>query len=303
MAIQSVIALFASFSISMSVLETVSGVLDRLRTGETTVEDSEVIEIFKAETVTDLEEAISYGYPMPWLQEILNDETIPEEDRYWLDCRMRAAIAQALHLFFDREGYPVYVEASWIAPGERYWQENMMVRPILPGEETSQQMPDDSDFLDLLAEEARGQTQEAFSDGSPTLMSDPPGKVRNLYGEEVGVLAVVHKNLSLSRDASIGAIQSGGNIDAYWDRTPYACILYSDGSFVENPLEYLGQYRAAVSEDGSTVVFVLTRAPSITAAQQPVDAFFYDRDGNLTGKVTPPEQFSTNYTPQLSPSG
>lgn len=80
----------------------------------------EVIEIFRAETTEELEASITNGYPMPWLEEILNDESIHEEDRYWLDCRVRAIIAIDLHTFFDIEGNPITFEADWIMPGEHY---------------------------------------------------------------------------------------------------------------------------------------------------------------------------------------
>ena len=95
-------------------------------------DEYEVVELFRAETPEELEAALADGYPPPWLAEILQDETIPEEDRYWLDCRVRAVIAQDLHLFFDREGNPVHYDADWIAPGEEYWRECFLVNP--PGD-------------------------------------------------------------------------------------------------------------------------------------------------------------------------
>jgi hypothetical protein len=101
--------------------------------------DVQVTELFRAETPEDLEVALVDGYPMPWLAEVLADSTIPEEDRYWLDCRMRVAIAQELHLFFDLEGNRVEVEAEWIAPGEDYWRENMMVNLLEEGEAEEEQ--------------------------------------------------------------------------------------------------------------------------------------------------------------------
>jgi len=67
---------------------------------EQTASNIEVVEVFRAETPEELEVSLTDGYPMPWLEEILNNESIPEEDRYWLDCRVRAVIAQDLHLFF-----------------------------------------------------------------------------------------------------------------------------------------------------------------------------------------------------------
>ncbi|MBD3277164.1 MAG: hypothetical protein GF388_02595, partial [Candidatus Aegiribacteria sp.] len=82
---------------------TIDGILESLaeRTEQepAVVSDVEVVELLRVETADELEYQLTDGYPMPWLEEILNDESIPEEDRYWLDCRMRAAIAQDLHLF------------------------------------------------------------------------------------------------------------------------------------------------------------------------------------------------------------
>ena len=74
---------------------------------DTIITDSsspEANEIFSIETPEDLESILVDGYPMPWVVEILEDETIPEEDKYWLDCRIRSIIAQNLHTFFNRAG-------------------------------------------------------------------------------------------------------------------------------------------------------------------------------------------------------
>jgi hypothetical protein len=40
---------------------------------------------------------LSTGYPPEPLRAILEDESIPEEDHYWLDCRMRGFIAKMNH--------------------------------------------------------------------------------------------------------------------------------------------------------------------------------------------------------------
>ena len=271
----------------------------------TDYDNFEVTELFRAETIEDLEASLTDGYPMPWLEEVLKDTTIPWEDRYWLDCRVRAVIAQDLHMFFDRDGNRISVEADYIIPGEDYWRENMIVRPVLLQENTVDYNSEQADlnlaYYENLSQET---TREQFSDSSPTLMSDPPGKILNLYGEQVGVLAAVNKRVVLSRDASIGAVQSGGNegID-YWDRTPYACILYPDGSFTETPFEQTGLYRAAVSADGEVVIFICNHIAYPEHDNQIVDAFVFDRNGNLTNRITPPKPFYGTYAPQISPDG
>ena len=300
------VLLIAAAASASGIIDTAQEITEHLRIQEFTAEGYDVVELFRAETTEDLETATINGYPMPWLEEILSDETIPEEDRYWLDCRIRSVIAQELHLFFDREGNPFHIEASWIGPGEHYWQEHMMVRPVLQGEGISRQMPDESDFQDLLAEEAdRGHAEEAFSENSPTLMPDPPGEILNLYGEHVGDLAVVNRFVSLSRDASIGAVQSGGNnrMD-YRHRTPYACILYPDASFVETSFEQTGFYSSVVSEDGSIIVFACIQIAYPQSDDQVVDVFIFDSSGEIVGRISPPEQFlSSSNTFELSPSG
>jgi len=226
--------------------------------------------------------ALTDGYPMPWLKEILNDESIPEEDRYWLDCRVRAAIAQDLHLFFDRAGNPVYIEADWIGPGEDYWREHMMVDP--PGE------------TDVLEEDR------------PTRAVGEPGYILNLYGEKVGELAEARGSVSLSRDASIAAIPT--------DRTSvgaisesYACFMYPDGSFKEIPFERRGDYTAIVSANGKVVAFECT-SPSglndpITGERTGIvgDVYFYDPEGNLLNSVSPPVTYSSGERGKISSTG
>jgi hypothetical protein len=274
----------------------------------TDYDDFEVTELFRAESIEDLEASLTDGYPMPWLERVLKDESIPWEDRYWLDCRVRSIFAQDLHLFFDREGNPVQIEAEWIAPGEDYWRENMLVRPVVPGEHSDNQEDtiDQDGRLNLAYYESNpGENiREPFNENSPTLMSDPPGKILNLFGEQVGRLAVVNRSVVLSRDASVGAVQSGGNgrIDN-WDRTAYACILYPDGSFVEKPFEQTGQYRAAVSSDGSVVAFICIHIVYPEYDNQIVDAFVFDRNGNLINRITPSDPFYGTYAPQMSRGG
>ena len=181
----------------------------------------DVIEVFRAETPGELEASLSDGYPMPWLEEILNDGSIPEEDRYWLDCRVRAVIAQDLHLFFDREGNPVHVEADWIRPGEDYWRENFIVNPV--GEPFQYDSPD-----------------------MPTNVVSEPGYVVNRFGETIGQLAMAEDKIRLSRDGSIGVTGSdlSRNDPDYPVTYDNACILYADGSFMEvtTPWSYRTDY-------------------------------------------------------------
>jgi hypothetical protein len=217
--------------------------------------DVEVVEVFTAENAEALEAALADGYPPPWLAEILEDETIPEEDRYWLDCRIRAHIARHLHRFYDREGNPVEVEAEWIAPGERYWQEHLMVNPV--GE--------DYGF---------GQAPEHL----PDFMGEP-GPIMDVYGDQIGELALVNDRIVLSRDASIGVFKSGPGSLYNPGGKNYICFEYSDGSFreVEADLGYdFGHMN--VSWDGELVV-ACTTDPLLDRANG--QALLFDRQGNL----------------------
>jgi len=170
---------------------------------------------------------------MPWLAEILEDETIPEEDRYWLDCRVRAVIAQDLHLFYDREGNPVHIEADWITPGEDYWRENFIVNP--EGEPFLYDSPD-----------------------RPTNVVSEPGLLVNQFGEEIGQLAIANQGIRLSRDGSIGVTLSGRHPlpDCPVQDTSqlcFACLLFPDGTFKEIPIGFAGYTNFAVSNDATTI--------------------------------------------------
>ncbi|NOQ23537.1 MAG: hypothetical protein GQ565_12940 [Candidatus Aegiribacteria sp.] len=192
-----------------------------------------VEEVFSVETAEELEASLTDGYPMPWLEEILNDESIPQEDRYWLDCRVRAVIAQDLHLFFDEEGNPVHIETDWIAPGEDYWRENFMVNPA--GEPFLYDSPD-----------------------RPTNVFSEPGFLVNRFGEEIGQLAMTHRGIRLSRDASIGVTLSGryplpGCPIRVLTESCFACLLFPDGTFKEIPIGYSEGNFFAISNDGNTI--------------------------------------------------
>ncbi|MBD3277266.1 MAG: hypothetical protein GF388_03115 [Candidatus Aegiribacteria sp.] len=250
---------------------TIDGILESLaeRTEQepAVVSDVEVVELLRVETADELEYQLTDGYPMPWLEEILNDESIPEEDRYWLDCRMRAAIAQDLHLFFDREGNSIQVEADWIGPGEKYWREHMMVNPL-------------------------GETDVPDED-RPTNPAGEPGYILDLYGNRVGELATVHGFVSLSRDASIAAIPTDYTTVGV-SRQSYACFMYPDGSFREIPFERRGTYEAEVSANGEVAAFTCTSPSGLhdpeTGERTGIvgDVYFYDPDGNMINSVSPP---------------
>lgn len=248
----------------------------------TTAEDQaasniEVVEIFRVETSEELEAALTDGYPMPWLEEILSDESIPEEDRYWLDCRVRAVIAQDLHIFYDRNGNPVHVEAEWIAPGEDYWRENFMVSPS--------GKPFLYDSLDR-----------------PTNVLSEPGFLVNRFGEEIGQLAMIHSGIRLSRDASIGVTLSGRYQlpDCPVQDTSqlcFACILFSNGTFKEISIGFAGYMYLAISNDGNTIAVttcVSEESPERSEGTGLLSIF--NRNGEILHKY-----FMTNH-PSSSPA-
>ncbi|MBD3278180.1 MAG: hypothetical protein GF388_07770, partial [Candidatus Aegiribacteria sp.] len=283
---------------------TLDDILDSLeaRTQQQTITNSdvEVVELMRVETAEDLQAQLTDGYPMPWLEEIFNDESIPEEDRYWLDCRIRAAIAQDLHLFFDREGNPIHVEADWIGPGEEYWREHMMVNPPdapeIPDVEHQDSNATEESGLIVVVDDYDDEP-EVFDSSRPTPhVAGEPGYILDLYGNRVGELATVHSFVSLSRDASIAAIQSGCTemVDILPPLASYACLMYPDGSFREIPFESKGYYNAVVSENGEVVVFECTHPTGIhdpeTYERTGVtgDIYFFDSEGNLLNSVAPP---------------
>jgi hypothetical protein len=195
----------------------------------------EVIELFHAETTEELEAALTDGYPMQWLEEILNDESIPEEDRYWLDCRVRAHVAKYLHRFYDRDGNPVEIEAEWISPGEHYWQEHLMVNPV--GE--------DYGF---------GETPDYLPD-----FTGEPGTIMNLYGEQTGEMALTQRGIIMSRDGTIAVLKTGRGDSMHALAPNYACLFYSDGTFNEIPIDLSPSYGdITVSWDGELVVVCTT---------------------------------------------
>jgi hypothetical protein len=191
---------------------------------EQTASNIEVVEIFRAETTEELEASLTDGYPMPWLEEILNDESIPEEDRYWLDCRVRAVIAQDLHLFFDEEGDPVRIEAGYILPGEDYWRESFIVN--LPGNEPVPNSP-----------EGRWAGR---------------GLIVDYFGNEIGEIAISNTHSQLSRDGSVGVTQSGIQSSNFGPGLMNLCFFYPDGNFIEFPIHH-NTIHETVSQSGELV--------------------------------------------------
>lgn len=274
-ALQAVIILVLAASANATgIMSTAHEITEHLRSQDFIADGYDVVELFRAETVQDLETAMTEGYPMPWLEEILSDETIPEEDRYWLDCRMRSIIAQDLHVFFDGDGNRTEVDADFIIPGEDYWREHMMVNP--PGE---------SD----VPRELR-----------PTSASADPGYMLDLFGNRIGELAEVYRFVSMSRDASIAAVVSGG---------PSACLMYPDGSFREIPLPQPGGYESVVSANGEVIAFECvspsgTRDPyTLEPTGITGEVYFYDRNGNLIGSADPYSIISASERGKLSNDG
>jgi len=210
--------------------ETEQGFMERLAamvegSQEPAVEDAgiEVIELFRAENTDELEAAFADGYPPAWLEEVLSDTTIPEEDRYWLDCRVRAVIAQNLNLFFDRSGEPVHVEADWIKPSEGYWRETYVLSPL----------GDQSVFHPV---ESGGNLRGEI------------GQLVDRYGQDIGETALTAQAFQSSRDGSIWA-SSLCRVEGNYRLV----LLYSNGVYFVSPIE-MGYGRCGVSQSGEYVI-------------------------------------------------
>ncbi len=244
----------------------------------TEYENFEVVELFRAETIEELEASLTDGYPYPWLEEALKDESIPWEDRYWLDRRMRAAISQNLHVFFDTENNPVYVDADEVFPGEYYWREHLIVDP------EGTYAPEDVARPVL-------STDFGFTDS---------GYIMNPYGYRIGNIAIAENGMSLSRDASIGVYVSG--LNGEFERhgyQHYACLLYPDGSFTEIPFEDTGAYGGAISADGNVLVFF--RQGSSSTGSSFVEVM--DRNGQFLRRIPSDGYFEYMSKPPISYDG
>ena len=241
-----------------------------------TVLNIEVVEVFRAETPAELEASLTDGYPMPWLEEILSNESIPEEDRYWLDCRVRAAIARDLHLFYDRNGNPIHIECDYMHPGEDYWREHFIVNPL--GESFRYDSPDRPSDLPFME------------------TADQPGYILNLYGERVGDISITRDRVWLSRDASVGIFRTGHTDGISSDR---ACFLYPDGSYREQEIDRVFvQY--ALSEDGNVAVFY-SRAPHTPESRERMLNAFDSKGDLIFQRLMPTSPLSGSSKPAISP--
>lgn len=239
-----------------------------------TVADSEleVVEVFRAETPEELEAAFADGYPPPWLEEILGDESIPEEDRYWLDCKIRAAIAQDLHLFFDREGNPVHVEADWIKPAEGYWREAFLMAS--PDRESHSYQVDFGGSFD-----------------------GRPGIILDSYGNRIGEVALSGLMLSGSKDGSLFAT----SIDRISDNTYRLILLYSNGSYFVSPID-MEYGRCAVSQSGEYVILAARGKEDPWGTNDiPPRAILLDRSGEVVWEIELEMTPIGNPTPVISP--
>ena len=184
---------------------------------------------------------------MPWLAEILDDETIPEEDRYWLDCRVRAVIARDLHTFFDREGNRIDVTAEGgIRNGEAYWRETFIVEP---------------DYIEKVAigTSSRNRMVGVPVNDSPEIAPPyyfwrTPGYLLNRYGEKIGDIATTDFNIHLSRDGNLGIYTSG--LQRHIRNPSHLFFLNSNNEVID---QVIGPYLAGFStlsmaEDGSIAI-------------------------------------------------
>jgi len=246
----------------------------------TDYENFEVVELFRAETIEELEASLTDGYPFAWLEETLKDESIPWEDRYWLDCRMRAAISQNLHVFYDTENNPVHVDADDVFPGEWYWREHMIVDP-----------------------EGRYASEDAVRPVLPEWGNNDAGYILSRFGYRIGEIAVAYNGMSLSRDASIGVLSIGqpSSYDDFeeWNVQYYANLLYPDGSFQAIQFDELGVHSGSVSADGSTLVFFHKTRHD----EEPGSVTVMDRNGTILRTIPSEFHFSRMFKPPISSDG
>ena len=225
-------------------------------------EEFDVVELFRAETIEDLEAAISDGYPMPWLEETLKDESIPWEDRYWLDCRIRAFFAQEMHTFFNRKGNPVTIEADWIRYGESYWQEHFIVNPI--GEHLGTEI------------------------NLETGLWGESGFVYNRFGEITGRLALCEKYMQLSRDGKTGIlIHRGEELTSVYGPS-YLYFVYDDKSYSMNQQElWIPFYSLSQSGDFALLGQRMHNEPNTIQLFDRNGSLLWEQtvEGNLYGEV------------------
>lgn len=224
----------------------------------TDYEDFEVVELFRAETIEELEASLTDGYPYPWLEETLRDETIPWEDRYWLDRRVRAAISQNLHVFYDTENNPVYVDADCIFPGEPYWREHMIVDLVGMNVPEGTERPAGFELSDF------------------SYLYSPYGYMKGKYPFAYPIIAI-------SRDGSIGAFAGivSLSLDEMFPVEPFEFIIFPDGSYKEVIDDPNSDYDVAVAPDGSVVVFFSLSDVRQENEIQDEDIYVFSRNGDL----------------------
>lgn len=169
-------------------------------------EEHIVIEVNGCEEFAVLAEE---GYSSFCVGELLADESIPQEDRYWLDCRVRSAIAQVAHIVYTDTGDEIVLDADWVYPGESYWQETLIVNPH--GD------PD---------------SENSFTDQVTIEGCFESGYLVDLYGTQVGEIALASKRVRLSRSGVSGALQTGLRSWNCPSGDMYFTKLFSDGSTV-----------------------------------------------------------------------
>ena len=238
----------------------------------TTTSEVEVVEIFKAESPEELEAALTDGYPMPWLEEILNDESIPEEDRYWRDCRVRAVYAQDLHLFFNEEGNPVHVEADWIKPAEGYWRETFLVAS-----------PD--------------RVSHSYQVDFGGSFGGRPGIIVGSYGDRIGEIAISGLLLSGSKDGSLFAT----SINQISDYSYRLILFYPDGSYHVSPIE-MSYGRCGISQSGEYVILAARGKDDPWGDDDiPPRAILLDKSGIIVWETELEMTPIGNPTPVISP--
>jgi hypothetical protein len=219
--------------------------------------------ILAADSAEELEALLAGGYPTPGIRAVLEDESIPLEDRYWLDCRIRSAVAQILHRFYDKSGNAVELDAEWILPGELYWHEMMIMHPL-------------------------GAAEGLLTGGPSFDFPVKAGELRNLFGEHVGNLAAVNRFVRLSRDGSISVMRTGSR-SRMSGGDMYFCFLNLDGGFSEIEMypdeRVLSDLNMAVSQDGSISAWHVYR----TQEPQTSHLLVFDREGNEIERYELPE--------------
>ena len=246
----------------------------------TDYDEFEVTELFRAVTIEELEASLTDGYPYPWLEETLRDESIPWEDRYWLDRRMRAAISQNLHVFYDTENNPVHIDADAIFPGEHYWREYMIADLVGLNIPEGAERPAGFEMIDI-------------------------GYLYNPYGYMEGEYAFSLPTISISRDASIGVDAGLVSLDEEMSNVEsYEFIMFPDGSYLQDfGLNPDNTYDAVVSPDGSAAVFCCLSATLQEVADESAETYVFDQNGDLISSFRLPIRLSHSWTPAISEDG